>query len=219
MYTSRNTLGPSILLYRNGFLKKWVGGWVEEKKQHEVLSSLNSRFGYAGINKNLVAPLFQKSTLGRGRPSRTLSRVLRPPLHTTNCGASQPIPPSDCQSVCLSVYLRTSALARAPLPTPLQALPPPINFWSHALNRTQALHRPVTDYDSISGTNSFYVTCPTAHFEFIPSSSTSCNAPSALSVTPALVRSLPLSLVYDRKWKLLTLRFTQRKPTILPKHC
>ena len=111
----------------------------------------------------------------------------------------------------LSVYLRTSALARAPLPAPPPTAPPPIYFWSHALNRTQALHRPVTDYDSISGTNSFYVTCPTAHFEFILSCSTSYNAPSALSVTPALVRSLSLSQVYDRKLKLLALCFTQRK--------
>ena len=41
---------PSILLYRNGFLKKW--GRVEGKERHVVyLSTLTSRFGYAGINK------------------------------------------------------------------------------------------------------------------------------------------------------------------------
>ena len=156
-----------------------------------------------------MAPLVQKSTLGGGGPLEH-SHACCAPLSTQPTVAPHNwylrLPAS------LSVYLRTSALARAPLPAPPPpTAPPPLNFCSHALNRTQALHRPVTDYDSISGTNSFFVTCPTAHFEFILSCSASYNAPSALSVTPALVRSLSLSLVYDRKWKLLALRFTQRK--------
>jgi hypothetical protein len=121
-------------------------------------------------------------------------------------------------SVCLPVCLSACALAHSHalhcLSPPHQPSPPPLstNSWSHALNRTQALHRPVTDYDSISGTNSFYVTCPMVHFEFIPSmqyklQSTIC----FICYTSPGTFVVSLFLVYSRKWKLLALRFILRK--------
>jgi len=58
--------GPFYSTVQKRVFEEMEGLGIRNEAARSILSSLNSRFGYAGINKNLAAPLVQKSTLGRG---------------------------------------------------------------------------------------------------------------------------------------------------------
>jgi hypothetical protein len=120
LYTSSNSLGPSILLYRSGFLKKLGGMGKRKERARSNYVFLKLVIRWCRYKQKLGGPSGPEIDTGGGGPLE----------HSHACSAPLSMQPTvaPCYRYhrladSMSVYLRTSTLAGPPLPGPPSTTP------------------------------------------------------------------------------------------------